>query len=168
LARQEQRYNPLDFEPDVAIGIGLPLVNGEDGKYPTPLLAYQGSSSMATSDQDLGSDKFKGGVFHSTYTTTDQVKANIKNLVLTNPGERLYHPTFGIGVQGLLFENITPGVVTQVKDAINTQIKKWLPYVSVKDVDINTDRIDMNELRIKLDYTVFGNDMDLQTVVIFT
>ena len=168
MARQERRYNPLDFEPDVAIGIGLPLVNGTGGKYPTPILTYQGSSSMENSDQEIGSSKFTGGVFHSTYTTTDQVKANIKNLVLTNPGERLYHPDFGIGVQGLLFENITPGVVSQVTDAINTQINKWLPYVTVKNVDVNTDRLDSNELRIRLDYTIFGNDMDLQTVVIFT
>ena len=163
MARQERRYNPLDFEPDVAIGIGLPLVNGTGGKYPTPSAA-----SIENASQEIGSSKFTGGVFHSTYTTTDQVKANIKNLVLTNPGERLYHPDFGIAVQGLLFENITPGVVSQVTDAINTQINKWLPYVKVKNVDVNTDRLDSNELRIRLDYTIFGNNMDLQTVVIFT
>tara|TARA_R110002050_G_scaffold86076_2_gene183284 strand:+ start:501 stop:1007 length:507 start_codon:yes stop_codon:yes gene_type:complete len=168
LARTEQRYNPLDFEPDVAIGLGLPLVNSKAGKYPTPLLSYQGSSSLENADQEIGSAKFKGGVFHSTYTTSDQVKSNIKNLVLTNPGERLYHPTFGIGVQGLLFENITPNVVKKVKSAIDVQIKKWLPYVTIKSSDVNTDRIDHNELKIKIDYTIFGNDMDLQTVVIFT
>jgi len=163
LARTAVRYNPLDLDPDVAIGIGLPLVNGKDGKYPTPQ-----NASLENADQEIGSTKFKGGVFHSTYTTKDQVRANIKNLVLTNPGERFYHPTFGIGVQGLLFENVTPAVVKTVKDAINTQIKKWLPYVTIKASDINTNRIDSNELRIRIDYTVFGNDMDLQTVVIFT
>jgi phage baseplate assembly protein W len=163
LTRAEQRYNPLDFEPDVAIGIGLPLVNGEGGKYPTPK-----SGSLENADQDIGATKFSGGVFHSTYTTTDQVKANIKNLVLTNPGERFYHPNFGIGIQGLLFENITPAIIKEVHEAIYNQIKLWLPYVTIKAVDIDTDHIDMNELKVKLDYTVFNNDMDLQTVVIFT
>ena len=167
MARQEQRYSPLDFEPDVAIGIGLPLVNASGGKYPTPLLTYQGSSSMATSDQEIGSSKFKGGVFHSTYTTVDQVKANIKNLVLTNPGERFYHPTFGIGVQGLLFENITPGLIKTLQQKIIDQIQMWLPYVTIKDIRLNTDRIDNNELSIGLDYIIFDNDMDLQTLVIF-
>ena len=162
MARQEQRYNPLDFEPDVAIGIGLPLVNGEDGKYPTPK-----SDSIETGDQDVGSTKFKGGVFHSTYTTTDQVKANIKNLVLTNPGERFYHPTFGIGVQGLLFENVTPELLKKLDKTIIKQIQIWLPYVTVKNINFNTDRIDSNELRIGIDYIIFDNEMDLQTVVIF-
>ena len=167
MARQEQRYNPLDFEPDVAIGIGLPMTPPDGGKYPTPVSEYQGSSSMETSDQDIGSTKFTGGVFYSTYTTNDQVQANIRNLVLTNPGERFYHPTFGIGIQGLLFENITPSIIKKVHEAIFTQVSAWLPYVTIKAVDINTDRIDNNELRVKLDYIIFGNEIDLQTVVIF-
>ena len=168
MIRQEQRYNPLDFEPDVAIGIGLPMTPADGSKYPTPLLAYQGSSSLETSAQEVGAAKFTGGVFYSTYTTTDQVKANIKNLVLTNPGERFYHPTFGIGIQGLLFENITPTIISKVNDAIETQIQIWLPYVTIKDIDINSDRIDSNELRIKIDYIIFKNETDLQSVVVFT
>jgi phage baseplate assembly protein W len=163
LARQEQRYNPLDFEPDVAIGIGLPMTPADGGKYPTPK-----SDSLETAEQEIGSEKFTGGVFNSTYTTTDQVKANIRNLVLTNPGERFYHPTFGIGVQGLLFENITPEIVSKVYSAIEDQIQIWLPYITIKDIDINSDRIDSNELRIKIDYIIFENETDLQTVVVFT
>ena len=140
MIRQEQKYNPLDFEPDVAIGIGLPMTPATAGKYPTPLLTYQGSSSMENSDQEIGSEKFTGGVFNSTYTTNEQ---------------------------GLLFENITPAVVSRVHEAIFQQISAWLPYVTIKAVDVNTDRIDNNELRIKLDYIIFGNEVDLQTVVIF-
>tara|TARA_R110002012_G_scaffold186759_3_gene353503 strand:+ start:256 stop:747 length:492 start_codon:yes stop_codon:yes gene_type:complete len=163
LIRQEQRYNPLDFEPDVAIGIGLPMTPALGGKYPTPQ-----SGSLETADLEIGTSKFKGGVFNSTYTTNEQVQANIKNLVLTNPGERFYHPTFGIGIQGLLFENVTPGVISKVYNAIENQIQIWLPYVTIKTIDINSDRIDSNELRIKIDYIIFENETDLQTVVIFT
>ena len=168
MTRQEHRYNPLDFKPDVAIGIGLPMTPADGGKYPTPLLTYEGSSSLETSVQEVGAAKFTGGVFNSTYTTTDQVKANIRNLVLTNPGERFYHPTFGVGIQGLLFENITSGIISKVNDAIENQIQRWLPYVTIKDIDINSDRISNNELRIKIDYIIFKNETDLQTVVVFT
>ena len=162
MIRPEHRYNPLDFEPDVAIGIGLPLTNATAGKYPTPSAA-----SIENASQDVGSAKFKGGVFHSTYTTADQVKANIKNLVLTNPGERFYHPTFGIGVQGLLFENITPGLIKTLQQKIMDQIQIWLPYVTIKNIRLNTDRIENNELSIGLDYIIFDNEMDLQSLVIF-
>jgi len=167
LTRTEHRYNPLDFEPDVAIGIGLPMTTAEGGKYPTPLLSYQGSSSLENADQEIGASKFTGGVFNSTYTTNVQVQANIRNLVLTNPGERFYHPNFGIGLQGLLFENLTPSIIKEIHETIFTQVSIWLPYVTIKAVDINTERIDSNELRIKLDYIIFDNEVDLQTVVVF-
>jgi phage baseplate assembly protein W len=54
----------------------------------------------------------------------DAVKQSIKNLILTDPGERLMQPFIGGGVRGLLFENITPGVLkvieSRCRDTINT------------------------------------------------
>ena len=37
------------------------------------------------------------GVFYSTYTTKEQVKSNLLNVLLTEPGERLFNPLFGVG-----------------------------------------------------------------------
>ena len=39
--------------------------------------------------------KGNGGYFAQSYQTSEQVKSNIKNLILTRKGERLMHPTFG-------------------------------------------------------------------------
>ena len=54
----------------------------------------------------------------------DAVKQSIKNLILTDPGERLMQPYVGGCIKGLLFENITPGVLkvieTRCRDTINT------------------------------------------------
>ena len=54
----------------------------------------------------------------------DAVKQSIKNLILTDPCERLMQPYVGGGIKGLLFENITPGVLkvieTRCRDTINT------------------------------------------------
>ena len=44
------------------------------------------------------------GVFNTNYTTQDQTKSNLINLVLTEPGERVYKPFFGVGLNSLLFE----------------------------------------------------------------
>jgi len=162
MVREELRYNPLDLEPDVAIGIGLPLVNADAGKYKTPQ-----SGSLEQGAEDVGSSRMTGGVFHSTYTTIEQTKANIKNLVLTNPGERLYHPNFGIGVQGLLFENITKSKLEALKKSVYDQVAIWLPFVTLKNVIVDVTGIDSNTLRISIDYIIFENDTDLQSVVIF-
>ena len=42
--------------------------------------------------------------FQQTFTTIEQVKSNIKNLLLTKRGERIMQPTFGSGLQEVLFE----------------------------------------------------------------
>jgi phage baseplate assembly protein W len=161
--RSENRFNPLDFEADVAIGLGLPLVHPNAGKFNSPA-----SSSLDGGDSEVGLTKMSGGVFNSTYTTKDQVKANIKNLVLTNPGERYYHPTFGVGVQDLLFENITKELLKNLISKIESQVSLWLPYVTIKDIDIDTSGVDSNKVKIKIDYIIFENDFDLQSIIVFT
>mgnify|MGYP005828049653 FL=1 len=38
-------------------------------------------------------------------TLKDLARQNLKMIVLTDPGERMMDPTFGVGVRRLLFEN---------------------------------------------------------------
>ena len=42
-------------------------------------------------------------VFVPTYTTSDQIKANLVNWLLTNKGERIMNPNFGADLKSLLF-----------------------------------------------------------------
>ena len=42
-------------------------------------------------------------VFTSTFTTKEQVKSNLINLLLTYPGERVLNPQFGVGLRNYLF-----------------------------------------------------------------
>ena len=41
--------------------------------------------------------------FNQAFTTIEQAKSNIKNLLLTNRGERVMQPEFGSGLRELLF-----------------------------------------------------------------
>ena len=43
-------------------------------------------------------------VFYSSYTTKEQIKSNLINVLLTEPGERVMEPDFGVGLKLLLFE----------------------------------------------------------------
>ena len=44
-------------------------------------------------------------MFKGTKTETEQLKSNFLNLLLTEPGERVMEPNFGIGLKKLLFES---------------------------------------------------------------
>ena len=57
---------------------------------------------------DLRKDLFLNPVNSdvSRYTDEDSIKESVKNLLLTDVGERLFNPTLGSNIRRMLFENI--------------------------------------------------------------
>ena len=132
--RTENRFNPLDFEPDVAIGLGLPLVHPNSGDFTSPVTA-----SFEGGDSEVGTAKHKGGVFNSTYTTKEQAKNNLINILLTEPGERIFLPNFGVGLRQLLFENEINE--DGLKEQIYSQVEQYLPQITITDIAISRSPI---------------------------
>jgi len=59
-------------------------------------------------------------MFSGTETIIEQIKANLLNLLLTYPGERVNLPNYGVGLKNLLFEqNID---LESLKETIQNQI----------------------------------------------
>ena len=68
-----------------------------------------------------------------TKTYTEMVLQNLKNLLLTIPGERIMNPDFGVGLQKLLFENDTKDTRGRIHDRIRSQVAKYMPFIKVRD-----------------------------------
>ena len=77
-------------------------------------------------------------MFKGTQTIKEQVKSNLINLLLTEPGERVNEPDFGIGLKNLLFEQ-NPNIEL-LKEKINTQITFYIPTISLIDVNVNFEK----------------------------
>jgi phage baseplate assembly protein W len=73
-----------------------------------------------------------------TKNLKEVAKQNFKMLVLTNPGERIMDPTFGVGILAYLFENNTPSVYQQIESRIRQQAEKYLPYITVENIQFNS------------------------------
>ena len=67
-------------------------------------------------------------------TLKEVAKQNFKMLVLTNPGERMMDPDFGVGILAYLFENNTPSTHGKIKARINQQVDKYLPYIIIEEI----------------------------------
>ena len=88
-------------------------------------------------------------LFKGTQTVKEQIKTNLINLLLTEPGERLYIPNYGVGLKGLLFEqNIDQD---NIKSKINQQINFYIPEISLIDVQVNFIE-DEHKLYITISY----------------
>ena len=92
--------------------------------------------------------------FKQNYTEIEQLKSNIKNLLLTKRGERLMNPLFGTGVETVLFEPITDEFEEKVQDIITNSVEKYIPNVSIEeiDVDMSNENKDKNSVNISLKF----------------
>ena len=82
----------------------------------------------------LRSDRVDGS-YQLNKTIIESVRQNLKNLILTSPGEKVMDPEFGVGVQRILFENFSDPAVSNIKNRITSQVRKYMPFVEVLDID---------------------------------
>jgi len=121
------------------------------------------------SEIGLGVDLSFGnpGVFKTLYTTNDQAKANIRNLLLTRKGERYNLINFGTNLLSIVFQPSTPDIKELIDLEINEALSSWLPYIVVQDLEILTVEDDptlLHTIKITLKYTVDGFNTDAITI----
>lgn len=103
-------------------------------------------------------------VFRSTYSTRDQIKSNLINLILTNKGERIENPEFGSSIRRMVFEQITEDNIDRIKESIMGSVQIFLPEVAVKDITINPEP-DLNKISIQVQYQLkLSGDRDSITI----
>jgi phage baseplate assembly protein W len=66
------------------------------------------------------------------------IKQNLKAIILTSPGERIWNPLFGVGVKRYLFEQLTDVVSFQISQRIQDQVRLYAPYV--RDLKITVEK----------------------------
>ena len=107
------------------------------------------------------------GVFKSTYTTKDQIKSNLINLLLTDKGERVMNPNFGTNLKRFLFEGITNNNIETLKDNILSSILTYIYEITVTNIVLvpNTDN---NLVSLTIEYYLNISQTPDQITVQFT
>ena len=87
---------------------------------------------------DLPFRKSEGrdGWFASTTTTIEAVKNNIRNLLQTQQGERVFQPNLGMNLRQLLFEQQDEETIIQIENNIVDVFAIWLPFVELNDIKV--------------------------------
>ena len=92
-------------------------------------------------------------VFNSTYTTADQLKSNLINYFMTDPGERYMNPNFGAGLKATIFEQLNEGNYQAVKTKLEADLKTYFPIVELGSVEVYGNE-DQNILKVEITYSV--------------
>jgi phage baseplate assembly protein W len=132
----------IDNDTDVFVGLDLPIRKGTDVQ----------------------------GYFASTTTTIEAVKNNIRNLLQTNTGERLFYPTFGMDLRQFLFDTIDETTTITIQENIIDTFSNWLPFVEIRDIVVNTEStnasLGSNMISISIVFNIVQDPNTIESVTI--
>ena len=95
----------------------------------------------------------------------EAIKRSIRNLVLTNPFERPFHPEIGSGITSVLFDLVSPTTAIVLQSEIRQVITNFEPRVELIDIRVTGD-IDNNGYYVTIKFQPI-NTPDPVTVEMF-
>jgi len=90
------------------------------------------------------------------------IKQAVRNLLLTDLGERPFQPTVGSRIKGLLFEPWDVFSADSIKSEIRNCLGRLEPRIEVTKISLRDDS-DINAIAVELDYTIVGEQI-VQTI----
>jgi phage baseplate assembly protein W len=106
------------------------------------------------------------GFFEQAFTSRDQAKSNLMNLLLTDRGERVMQPEFGTGLKNLLFEQMDDTLFEdRIKNTILDSVSFWLPYITITSIEVEaTDELrDNNQVNLYVQFSM-GDELGVEEV----
>jgi phage baseplate assembly protein W len=104
------------------------------------------------------------GPFNSTYSTQEQIKSNLINLLLTSKGERVFNPEFGSDLKKIVFEASSEDRDTRqaIQDIIVSSVNTFIPEVDITAVEV-VPNVDGNAITITVNYKlkISGNSDEI-------
>ena len=95
----------------------------------------------------------------------EAVKESLRNLILTNKGERLMQPLLGGNIRAMLFENNTPATIKFLQEQIKATIEEYEPRAALIDVTVQSS-LDENTINVTI-YFYINNIEQPITLTVF-
>ena len=126
----------LDLNPDVYIGLTYPIKSGENLD------------------------------FELTKTTFEQAEYNLKNLLLTQKGERAFQPEFGTNLRAICFEQVDDNLPETIDLDVRNAVEQWLPYIIINDIEILTDDGNKSKIYVQIKYSINIESFKENTILV--
>jgi phage baseplate assembly protein W len=92
----------------------------------------------------------------------EKMKSEMLHIIFTPKGQRYRKPEFGTDLIKYLFEPNDSDTWASIKTEIRTQVSKYLPNISFKDINIYTDEENGNMLYADITYGVLKGSYEIE------
>lgn len=103
---------------------------------------------------------FSDGSFLSKATKLELLRSQITQLLLTEPGERVMLPEFGVSLYSYVFEELDKTTVEEIQERIVNAITKFVPNAVILDISVNSYENTIGSMTINISLTVKSVDLD--------
>ncbi len=112
----------------------------------------------------LRRDKFND--FAMTKNSLQQAQHNLKNLLLTFPGERVGQPEFGSRLRELCFEQLDDDLPDKIEEEVKRAVSVWLSYINIIEVATLTEEDDKSKIFVNIKYSTILNSQSLEQITL--
>jgi phage baseplate assembly protein W len=84
----------------------------------------------------------------------EDIVQSLHILLGTRPGERVMQPTFGCGLDRMVFERVDESTLTEIRDIVDKAVLFFEPRITLDAVEVDVSRIFEGVLMLNLAYTV--------------
>ena len=112
----------------------------------------------------LRRDKFND--FAMTKNSLEQAQHNLKNLLLTSPGERAMQPEFGSNMRAICFEQVDKNLPVTIEKEVRNAVEIWLPYINIQEVNTLTEDQDQNKIHVEIKFSTTLSPQSKESVTI--
>lgn len=93
------------------------------------------------------------------------IRESLKNLILTEQGERMFQPTIGGTIRRSLFNQLDEITVTRLRSSVEMTIKNHEPRVVFRDISVVTDD-NRNNASLTIFYSTINSPGQIQDLTV--
>ena len=100
------------------------------------------------------------------YLSNPYFCSNLKNLLLTYPGERVGRPEFGCRLREVCFEQHDDQLPSKIEEVISEAIVKFLPYINIINIETLSEETDSNKVFVSIEFSTTLDPSVNQTLTV--
>ena len=95
-----------------------------------------------------------------------QARHNLRNLLLTQVGERVGQLEFGSNLRALIFEPDDKNLPIKIEEEVRRATSRWLPYINIQNVQTLSDDGNKNKVFVQVSFSTTLNSDTYQSITL--